>query len=353
MSKKFEIFISYRRKGGYNTAKLIYDRLRLDGYSVSFDIDTLVNGNFDVELEQRVKDCKDFLLVLSPGIFDRFLESDPDYDADNDWVRREIKCAIDEKKNIIPLQLEDFIFPKKLPDNVKDLVKEIARKNALDLNHRYFEAAYEKMKTFMISKPRWMVRHGVKIIAALSFTFLAIASFLCFAIIGDAKQGESKAKQLADSIANVAREKDSIIKYNDSIKVERQKRRSQEKTLHWNADDNIIEQVIFEKIKEAGVEKTQCSDNGRVVSPKKFNCRKNADKKFTCFYSPRITFTTCDNRPITFLEMDERFRTEPQTDSAAAVEELANKLKNADFNEWILKIKEIKQSISQITNPNQ
>ncbi len=64
---KYDIFISYRRKGGYDSAKLLYDRLRIDGYNVSFDIDTLVNGDFDTELEQRVADCKDFLLILRRG----------------------------------------------------------------------------------------------------------------------------------------------------------------------------------------------------------------------------------------------------------------------------------------------
>jgi hypothetical protein len=49
---KFKIFISYRRKGGYDTAKLIYERLKMDGYSVSFDLDTLENGNFGNELEK-------------------------------------------------------------------------------------------------------------------------------------------------------------------------------------------------------------------------------------------------------------------------------------------------------------
>jgi hypothetical protein len=72
MAKKFDIFISYRRKGGFDSAKLLYDRLRLDGYSVSFDMDTLERGDFDSELESRVKKCRDFMVVLTPGIFDRF-----------------------------------------------------------------------------------------------------------------------------------------------------------------------------------------------------------------------------------------------------------------------------------------
>ena len=288
MSINFEIFISYRRKDGYDTAKLLYDRLRIDGYSVSFDIDTLVNGNFDEELEQRVKGCKDFLLVLSPSIFDRFFESDPEYDAENDWVRREIACAIAEKKNIVPIWLEGFAFPKNLPDNVKYIVKELTRKNAIDLNKKYFDAAYEKMKSFMISKPRWMVRHRMKIVSFLSIMLLAAIAYFYLDYRETQVTAESKVKHFKDSIKYV---RDSI----DSVKAERQKRRSKERTLHWSADGNIVEQAVFEKIKEIGVEKTECSDNGRIVSPNKFRCRKDTvTTKFICFYSPKITFTTCD-----------------------------------------------------------
>jgi len=352
MAKKFEIFISYRRKGGYDTAKLLYDRLRIDGYSVSFDIDTLVNGNFDDELEQRVKECNDFLLVLSHGIFDRFFESNPEYDPENDWVRREITCAIAEKKNIVPLQLEGFGFPKNLPDNVKEIVKEIARKNTLDLNHKYFDAAYERMKSFLISKPRWMVKHRAKIISFLSVIFIALLAIAAYFYSGYKETQVIAKKTQIIAEAKIKYVRDSI----DSVKTEIKKKFSQEKTLHWSADSNIIEQAIFEKIKEAGFEKTPCSGMGMIVSLNlnKFRCRKDTAEKYACFYySPRITFTACNNMPITFLEMDERFKTEPQADSVAAAEELASKLKNADFSEWISKIKDIKKPIPQTPKPSE
>lgn len=327
---KYDIFLSYRRKGGYDTAKLLYDRLRMDGYSVSFDIDTLVNGNFDVELEQRVMNCKDFLLVLSPGIFDRFLETNPDYDPENDWVRREIACALAENKNVVPLFMEGFSFPKTLPDNVKD----ITRKNALDLNPKYFEAAYEKMKSFLISKPSWGVRHKNKIMTAIAIIAIAVGSYFYFDY---AQQGQiAQEKQM-----EMQRYKDSI----DSVRTERLARRNKEKILHWKSNDSadVIEQIIFDKIKEAGFEQTPCADNGRIVSLNKANCRENAEtKKFTCFYVPEINFATCDNRPITYIRLEQRIRTEPHKSEAAAREELINKLKEADFSQWIPKIKEQK-----------
>lgn len=171
MPKKFDIFISYRRKGGYDMAKLLYDRLRLDGYSVSFDIDTLERGNFDSELENRVLVCDDFLLVMNSGVFDRFY--DQKNDPKNDWVRQEIICALETNKNIVPLILDGFTFPETpLPDDVKD----IARKNAIDLNPKHFEAAYAKLKlAFLVSKPCWTVRYRKYIAAFIVVAFLALA----------------------------------------------------------------------------------------------------------------------------------------------------------------------------------
>ncbi|MDR0518103.1 MAG: toll/interleukin-1 receptor domain-containing protein [Fibromonadaceae bacterium] len=315
MSKMFEVFVSYRRKGGYDTAKLIYDRLRMDGYSVSFDIDTLVNGNFDAELEQRVNDCKDFLLVLSPGIFDRFSEADPNYDPENDWVRREIICAIKANKNIVPLALEGFVFPKTLPDEVK----EIAKKNTIDIYPKYFEAAYAKMKSFLISKPHWLVRHKKKIIIGVSIVLVAIASLFYF---------EYKGLQEA----NAAAEK-------------RRQERRKEKTLHWNGNGSVAEQVIFEKITKTGVKRTECSSNGIVLTPNtdRISCRKNEEMKVICSYSPQIRLKICGkDAVIEILEMNERLKTEPQSDSAKAMEELVDKLKAADFSEWVSSIEKAK-----------
>ena len=70
---QYDIFLSYRRDGGYETAKHLYDLLVRDGYSVSFDIDTLKNGDFDKQLLDRIDACTDFILIVDKNCFDRTL----------------------------------------------------------------------------------------------------------------------------------------------------------------------------------------------------------------------------------------------------------------------------------------
>jgi hypothetical protein len=331
-NRKFEIFISYRRKGGYDTAKLVYDRLRIDGYSVSFDIDTLVNGNFDNELEQRVNDCKDFLLVLSPGVFDRFFESDPNYDPENDWVRREIACALKTNKNIIPLVLEGFTFPKSLPEDVKD----ITRKNAIDFYPKYFEAAYEKTKSFLISKPSWAVKHKKKI---LSFTFIAFFALAVFSYLMISQKDSDLQAALQKAEVEKDTERTRVL---DSIQQRREQRRL-ERTYHWNAPaDEAVGQVIFEKIAEVGIQKTECSDNGIILMLNTDSLRyRESEKKIICSYSPRIKLKPCNRDATIDILENGRFKTEPNKDSISAKEELLNKLREADFSNWVAKINEL------------
>jgi len=377
MTGKFEIFISYRRKGGYDTAKLLYDRLRLDGYAVSFDIDTLEKGDFDSELENRVKECKDFLVVLNPGIFDRFYN--PECDPKDDWVRREIACALAENKNIVPLVLDGFEWPKKaLPPEIKD----IARKNGIDLNPKHFEAAYATLKRrFLDSQPRWTVRHRKKIITAVSLAFLIIVAFLTFLyfniteemseISREKEQKELEIqleKQRIDSLAKEMHKQDSIIRRQDSIRQERQERRrldsirqdsliqlaqlaqlesagskaagkkttvkSSNRTLHWIGSGDAIGTAIFEKLIPAGAQKTKCSDNGINLNVTKPTCN-SSDKKITCSYSPKLTLTDCDGKLLGVLDIKTTFLAESQTDEAAARRELANELRSANFNDVI------------------
>ena len=117
-SDRFDIFISYRREGGYDTAQLLYDRLTQMRYRVSFDLETLRGGKFNTQLYQRIEQCSDVLAIMSKDSLN--LRENPD----DDWFRLEIAHALKHKKNIVPVFLRDFEFPQKgeLPPDIADLV---------------------------------------------------------------------------------------------------------------------------------------------------------------------------------------------------------------------------------------
>ena len=144
----YDVFISYRRDGGFETAKHLNDLLVRDGYSVSFDIDTLREGNFDHTLLERIEQCSDFLLIVNKDAFARML--DLDSHPEEDWLRRELAYALQLRKNIIPVLLAGASFPNLLPDDVK----EVRSKNGPKYSKDYFDTFYAKLKGFMHALPR-------------------------------------------------------------------------------------------------------------------------------------------------------------------------------------------------------
>ena len=110
----YDIFISYRRDGSFEMARLLYDHLRMRGLNVFFDLQELRSGKFNVKLYSAIDESSNFLLVLPQGGLDRCVNED-------DWLRMEIEYAIEKNKNIVPLMMNGFDWPKDLPDSLKNL----------------------------------------------------------------------------------------------------------------------------------------------------------------------------------------------------------------------------------------
>ena len=144
---KYDVFISYRREGGYDTAKHLNDLLVRDSYRVSFDIDTLRNGDFDIQLLSRIEECKDFILIVDKHAFDRTL--DKTFDSTKDWMRCELAHALKHNKNIIPVFLSGVTgFPDGLPADIINVTK----KNGPEYNRYYFNDFYETLKKRFLHK---------------------------------------------------------------------------------------------------------------------------------------------------------------------------------------------------------
>ncbi len=140
----YDVFISYRRDGGGSDARMMYDRLLRAGFSVSFDMDTLKNGNFNEELLKRIAECKNFIVILSPGCFDRTFQ---EYKRENDWLRMEIAAALYNRKNIITVILPGFSFPDNLPPDISD----IRNQNGPKYDLYYIDGFYDRLiKDFLV-----------------------------------------------------------------------------------------------------------------------------------------------------------------------------------------------------------
>jgi len=181
--RNYDVFISYRREGGYDTAKHLNDLLLRDGYSVSFDIDTLRNGDFDEQLYQRIDECKDFIVIIDPHAFDRSL--DPLMDPKHDWLRCELAYALKKNKNIIPVFLSGV---NGVPDNLPEDIISITQKNGPEYNRYYFNDFYKTLKArFLVSRSR---RKDVMIASVVSVILLLVGSLLYITFAGKANKTE-------------------------------------------------------------------------------------------------------------------------------------------------------------------
>ena len=129
-----DVFISYRRDGGYAIARLLYEYFQNVGISAFLDLEELRSGPFNVHLYQAIEKCENFVLVLPRNALDRCV-------AEDDWLRLEIEHAIKEKKNIIPLMVKDFTFPKELPPSLQVL----PFFNGVQISREYFDASMKKL----------------------------------------------------------------------------------------------------------------------------------------------------------------------------------------------------------------
>lgn len=97
-------------------------------------MESLLTGDFNEQFLDVIKKCNDVLLVLPVGGLDRCI-NDP-----KDWVRREIACALENKKNIIPVMKINFVFPAYLSEDIEPIRNKQGIFAAMD----FFDAVIEK-----------------------------------------------------------------------------------------------------------------------------------------------------------------------------------------------------------------
>ena len=163
----YDAFISYRRASSASQARLLKKELADRGYRIFLDVTDLQKGYFDQKLLTTISETPNFLLVLAPGSLENLVEED-------DWLRAELREAIRTKRNIVPVCLPGFEFPRAMPADLADL----ARHQAVEWSNTLFDATIDRILA-AIGKPRSVrMRLGVGLAAAAG---VAAATALYFA----------------------------------------------------------------------------------------------------------------------------------------------------------------------------
>ena len=170
-AKPYDVFISYRREGGQETALLFYERLTQLGYRVAYDIESLRSGVFDEQILKIIRSCKDVIVVLGPGALDRCANPD-------DWVRQEVACALANRKNIVPLLLRGFAFPS--PESLPADIRELVRYNGVGASMEHFDSTFERIRGRLSARPhRRLLKRIAGGLAAALLIAGAVTGYTC------------------------------------------------------------------------------------------------------------------------------------------------------------------------------
>lgn len=166
--QKYDIFISYRRKGGEDEAWKLKLFLEQMGYRVFMDREALRSGDFNEQLYQRIDQCRDFLLICSPDALVRCRNPE-------DWVCKEITRALQGGKNIIPIWVNGFDEAelKLLPEELTGL----SRLQSVTPQNATYEESVRKLCTYLQARP--VKKYWQRLILTFSALAILTALILC------------------------------------------------------------------------------------------------------------------------------------------------------------------------------
>jgi tetratricopeptide (TPR) repeat protein len=153
------VFISYRRTNAFG-ALAIFQYLTHHGYDVFFDYDGIPSGDFETSILENIRTRAHFVVLLTPSALERCSEPE-------DWLRREIETALDEKRNIIPLMLEGFSFgTPAIADQLTGKLVLLRKYQELRVPVDYFAEAMDRLRTRFLNVALDAVPHPASLPAA-------------------------------------------------------------------------------------------------------------------------------------------------------------------------------------------
>jgi formylglycine-generating enzyme required for sulfatase activity len=135
-----KLFISYRRKSWAFTHRLADElRERLDA-EIFVDLDGVDEADFERSILRHLTESSAVLLITTEETFaDRI-------HRDDDWVRREIRLALERNLPIVLVCVEGRLPPPGLPEDIHD----VARMQGVNFYPDFFTPAVERLVDFVV-----------------------------------------------------------------------------------------------------------------------------------------------------------------------------------------------------------
>ncbi len=134
IADRYDVFISYCREDGATIARLFADKMTAQGFRVFLDVEELGSGNWSQELELRINECPDFVVVLTASYVSRLR-------SQGSVIQREVATALERGRNIVPLLVETMPSADQLPASVAAL----PYANGVRYVHEYTDAVMIKL----------------------------------------------------------------------------------------------------------------------------------------------------------------------------------------------------------------
>lgn len=135
-------FISYRREGGAELARVIKLGLLMRDIDSFLDVDDLGPSRFGPQLLEKIAEAPNFVVVLTPGCLDRCVNSD-------DWMRTEIAYALQLQRNVIPVMKRGFEFPPSTSLPVE--IATLPEFSGVEYSHQHFDGSITQLIKFLVS----------------------------------------------------------------------------------------------------------------------------------------------------------------------------------------------------------
>ncbi|HEX5151682.1 MAG TPA: toll/interleukin-1 receptor domain-containing protein [Parafilimonas sp.] len=176
MKTSFKIFINYRREDTSGYAGRMFDSLaeEFGEGNIFIDVTKIDTGTDYTDVITRALDLSSYFLILIGNTWMDCKDASGNRRLDNpeDFVRKEIRLAIEKKTTIIPVLLEDTNMPS--PENLPEDIREICKWQAIEVTDTRWKYDIDKLIKSINLKKKFFTLNRKYISAVVLVLIMAV-----------------------------------------------------------------------------------------------------------------------------------------------------------------------------------